>query len=288
MTVAARPAAGAASAEGRGVGRRPQPGTELAGRSTGARAHLSVVRLPGVYPVQRDTWLLADVVRRELTDGPASSSRVLELGAGTGAVSAVAAGIAGSRVTAVDLSRRALASTWLNAHLRGRRVRVRRGDLGRPVAGERFDVIVSNPPYVPAPTDRLPEHGAARAWDGGRDGRVVLDRVCDQAPALLAPGGRLLLVHSALNGVDETARRLAADGLAVDVVARCRHPFGPVLTARAALLEDRGLVAPGVRTEELVVVRARRPGVTGPPREDDRRAGEHRSRPSGRSPCPIT
>jgi len=77
-------------------------------------------------------------------------------------------------------------------------LRALRGDLTAPVAGEQFDVVVSNPPYVPAATDVLPQHGPLRAFDGGRDGRTPLDRVFDEAPAVLAPGGQLLAVHSEL------------------------------------------------------------------------------------------
>ena len=226
-----------------------------------------MLRVPGVYPVQRDTWLLADVLRRELTDhgcGADRACRVLELGAGAGALSVVAAGVPGTDVTAVDVSRRALLSTRLNALRQGRRVRVRRGDLTAPVAGERFDVVVSNPPYVPAATDDLPEHGLARAYDGGRDGRAVLDRVCDEAPRVLRPGGRLLVVHSSLNDPAVTVARLREQGMHAEVVVRHEHPFGPVLTARRALLRERGLVADDQRTEELVVVRAVMPHPASP------------------------
>jgi release factor glutamine methyltransferase len=228
----------------------------------GIRPHHRVFRFPGVYPVQRDTWLLADVLRRELADhgcGADRPCRVLELGAGAGALSVVAAGVTDTDVTAVDLSRRALLSTRVNATRHGRRVRTRRGDLTAPVAGERFDVVVSNPPYVPAATDDLPEHGLARAFDGGRDGRLVLDRVCAEAPRVLEPGGRLLVVHSAFNDPAVTIARLREQGMAAEVVARHEHPFGPVLTARRALLRERGLVADDQTTEELVVVRAVRP-----------------------------
>ncbi|WP_433781996.1 HemK2/MTQ2 family protein methyltransferase [Actinomycetospora sp. CA-101289] len=228
----------------------------------GVRPHHRVFRVPGVYPVQRDTWLLADVLRDELTDhgcGADRPCRVLELGAGAGALSVVAAGVANTDVTAVDLSRRALLSTRINAARHGRRVRTRRGDLTAPVAGERFDVVVSNPPYVPTATDDLPEHGLARAFDGGRDGRLVLDRVCAEAPRVLRPGGRLLVVHSAFNDPAVTIARLREQGMDAEVVARHEHPFGPVLTARAAMLRERGLVAEDQTTEELVVVRAVRP-----------------------------
>ncbi|MDL5160149.1 HemK2/MTQ2 family protein methyltransferase [Actinomycetospora termitidis] len=225
----------------------------------GLRPHLPVLRGPGVYPAQRDTWLLADVLLRELVEAPVARRRVLELCAGSGSLSLVAAGVPGTDVTAVDLSRRALLSAWTNARRLGRRIRLHRGDLAAPVVGKQFDLVVANPPYVPAPDDDLPTRGVMRAFDGGLDGRTVLDRVCDEAPGVLVPGGCLLMVHSALNGVDTSLRRLAAHGLDADVAARCEHPFGPVFTARAAMLEERGLIAPGQRTEELVVIRARRP-----------------------------
>ncbi|MDD7968293.1 HemK2/MTQ2 family protein methyltransferase [Actinomycetospora lemnae] len=232
--------------------------------ATAIRPHHRVFRVPGVYPVQRDTWLLADVLRAELTDhgcGVDRPCRVLELGAGAGALSVVAAGVPCTEVTAVDLSRRALFSTRINAARHGRRVRTRRGDLTAPVAGERFDVVVSNPPYVPAATDDLPSHGWARAFDGGRDGRAVLDRVCDEAPDVLTEGGRLLVVHSAFNDPALTVARLQTRGLSAEVVARHEHPYGPVLTARSDLLRERGLATADQRTEELVVVRAVRPAA---------------------------
>jgi release factor glutamine methyltransferase len=136
-------------------------------------------------------------------------------------------------------------------------VRALRGDLLEPLDGERFDLIVSNPPYVPADTDALPHHGPARAWVAGRDGRALIDRLCDEAPARLSPGGSLLLVHSTLCGEGRTLERLGRHGLATDVVARRRGPLGPRLTARAQALEERGLLEPGQREEEIVVIRAR-------------------------------
>ncbi|KDN87576.1 methyltransferase [Kitasatospora cheerisanensis KCTC 2395] len=96
----------------------------------------------------------------------------------------------GCRVTAVDLSRRALATAWLNAHLHRLPVHLRRGDLTAPVPASdgRFDLVLSNPPYVPAGSARAP--AAGRPSPGTRpDGRLLLDRLCRQVPPLLAPGG---------------------------------------------------------------------------------------------------
>ncbi len=210
-----------------------------------------LLRPPGVYPPQRDTWLLADVLRQVVHPG----DRVLDLCTGTGAL-AVTAALAGGQVTAVDLSRRAVHTAGANARLHRTHVHAVRGDLTAPVAGRVFDVVVSNPPYVPAATDELPTHGRYRAFDAGRDGRTLLYRVIAAAPTVLAPGGQLLLVHSALCGVQNTLDELAEHGLRGDVVAECTHPFGPVLTERAPLLESRGLVEHGGRTERLVVIHA--------------------------------
>jgi release factor glutamine methyltransferase len=217
-----------------------------------------MLRLPGMYRPQADTWLL---VRAYLDAGLAGTARnVLDVCTGTGAVAIAAADAAGAacHVTAVDVTRRAVWAARWNSLRRHRRVAVRRGDLLGPVAGRRFDVVLANPPYVPGPDVALPTHGPARSWDAGRDGRVLLDRLCRAVPRVLAAHGSLLVVHSSLCGVDETLRMLDAEGLRTAVVTREPEPFGPVMSARAAYLEERGLIAPGCREEELVVIRADR------------------------------
>lgn len=224
---------------------------ELAGR--GAARGTLLLRAPSVYRAQGDTWLLAEVLRRE----PAvAGGRVLDVCAGSGALAVAAARLGAAEVTATDVSRRAVASSWLNARARGLSVRVRRGDLFEPVEGERFDVIVANPPYVPARAACPPLGGAARAWDAGVDGRAVIDRLCREAPPHLAPGGILLIVFSALCGTELTVQRLRSAGLDVCIVARRTEPFGRVMNGRVSLLEARELITPGQRHEELVVVRA--------------------------------
>lgn len=215
---------------------------------------MRLVALPGVFRPISDTWLLADALdREELPRG----ARVLDLCSGSGAL-AVRAALGGAReVTAVDVSRRALLTIRLNATLNGVRVRARRGDLLGAVCGEQFDVIVSNPPYVPASTDELPVRGPERAWDAGRDGRALLNRICAAAPDHLRPGGVLLVVHSSLLGLEPTAEALRDGGLEVDVVVRESGPLGPLMRAR----RDAGLVA-DVDQEDVLVVRGRKPATT--------------------------
>ncbi|MDQ3476660.1 MAG: methyltransferase [Actinomycetota bacterium] len=219
--------------------------------------HLFSVMLlhpPGVYRAEDDTDLLIDVMRR---GDYALDRQVLDIGTGSGALAIAAAKAGAATVTAIDLSLRAVAATWLNSRLQRAPVSVRRGDLFAPVAGRRFDLVVANPPYVPSEGTVLPRHRIARSWDAGPDGRALLDRICADVPDFLAPDGDLLLVHSELCGTQETLDALAAAGLRGRVLAKANVPFGPVLRARAAMLEARGMIYPGQRIEKLVVVGAR-------------------------------
>jgi release factor glutamine methyltransferase len=200
------------------------------------------------------------MLARELVGSLPSGGRasVLEVCTGSGAVALEAAG-AGADVTAVDVSRRSVATVKLNARLRGLTVRALRGSLFEPVRGAQFDLIATNPPYVPAADDTLPTSGPERAWDAGRDGRALIDPICDAAADHLKPGGAILIIHSSLCGTDATAERLASHGLEVDVPVRERGPLGPLMLARVEQLEASGALKPGEREEELVIVRGRRP-----------------------------
>ena len=212
---------------------------------------MRIITLPGVFQPRSDARLLAAVVRER---GLAVGARVLELFAGSGAVAVAAAREGARAVTVVDVSRRALLTCRINAWRNGVRVRACRGDLFAPVAGERFDLILANPPYVPSPADALPRGGAARAWEGGADGRALLDRLCDEAPAHLTPGGTLLLVQSSICGERATLEPLEAAGRRAERVAAERGPLGQLMRERAPLLEARGLLAPGQRDEALLVL----------------------------------
>jgi release factor glutamine methyltransferase len=215
---------------------------------------MRLLRLPGVHRPISDAWMLAGAMRRELGGG---RRRVLDVCTGTG-VLAIAAAREGAEVTAIDLSRRALGCVRVNSLLNRVRVRALHGDLFEPVAGRLFDVIVTNPPYVPGPSKDLPERGLERAWYAGLDGRVIVDRICDEAASHLAPGGVLLIVHSSVNGENETLRRLESSGLDASIAARHRGALGPLFSAQAGELEQRGLLTAGQREEDVVIVRAQR------------------------------
>lgn len=213
--------------------------------------------LPGVYLPQEDSRFLAAQLGREELRG----ARVLDLCTGTGFLAATAARAGAADVVAIDVSRRAALTARLNLRRNGLRGTVRRGDLLGAAPAGTYDLIVSNPPYVPAEDEDVPTRGPARAWDAGTDGRAVIDRICAEAPARLRPGGRILVVHSHVADVERTVAMLREQGLAAEVSARRELAFGPVMRRRAEFLRSSDLIDHGERHEELAVVRAVAPGI---------------------------
>lgn len=219
---------------------------------------MRIVAPPGVFRPRSDSWMLAHLVGQ---DERIPGSDVLDVCTGSGAIAVAAARAGAESVTAVDVSRRATLAARLNARLNGVRVEAVRGDLFDAVPNRHFDVIAGNPPYLPAEHDALPERGPRRAWDAGVDGRMLLDRVIAEAPPRLKPGGVLWLVHSSVCGVDRTLSRLRLAGLEPVVAESRRGPLGPLLEERADQLEQRGLLEPGKREEEVVAIRATAPAA---------------------------
>jgi release factor glutamine methyltransferase len=215
---------------------------------------MRLVTLPGVFRPHSDSLLLADHLREQVEPGMS----VADICTGSGVLAVTAACAGAGSVTAVDVSRRAVLTAWINARLNRVAIRARHGDLFAPLYGERFDLIVSNPPYVPSASDELPARGPARAWDAGRDGRALLDRICARAPARLRPGGSLLVVHSSVCDAGRTLQLLAEGGLAAEIVVRSRGRLGPLLSERSAMLQQRGQLTPDAREEDLVLIRGRR------------------------------
>ncbi|GAC66493.1 HemK2/MTQ2 family protein methyltransferase [Gordonia soli] len=212
---------------------------------------------PDVYLPQEDTALLIETMR---ASGRARGSRVVDLCTGSGAVAIAAARLGADTVHAVDLSAAAVEYARAAAVAAGQHVSLTCGDLSA-LTGT-FDLVTCNPPYVPTPASRnsaLHPGGPTHAWDAGADGRAVLDVVCAHAPALLAPGGSLLLVHSEFSDATATLGSLTAGGLCAEVVAERTIPFGPVMSARAGWFEGRGMLERGRRIETLVAIAARAP-----------------------------
>jgi release factor glutamine methyltransferase len=127
--------------------------------------------------------------------------RIVDAGAGSGAIAvALARHLAGARIRATEISAPALAVAQANAARNGvaERVRFFEGDLLAPVADQPFDLVVSNPPYVPE-TDRdslaveVRDYEPAQALFAGADGLAIYRRLIPQAFAALVPGGFVAL-----------------------------------------------------------------------------------------------
>jgi release factor glutamine methyltransferase len=215
---------------------------------------MRLLRLPGVFPPHSDSWLLAGQM---LTEGVPRDGSILDLCTGSGLLALLAAREYRAEVVAVDISHRAILTTRMNARLNGAKVKTVRGNLFAPLGTRRFDLIVSNPPYLPTTNAAPGSHSQSRAWEAGSSGREYLDRICMEAPGHLHRDGVLILVHSSVCGERMTLSALGAAGLEPAVVQRKRGPLGPRLSARAGWLRSRGLVGED-GTEEMIVIRATR------------------------------
>ncbi|MGQ0682730.1 50S ribosomal protein L3 N(5)-glutamine methyltransferase [Bradyrhizobium sp.] len=134
-----------------------------------------------------------------LIGDPAEVASVLDLCTGGGCLAVLAARhFAHATIDAVDISRDALAVAARNVTDHGLedRIKLHRGDLFAPLGSTRYDLIISNPPYVDAegmaglPAECRAE--PALAFDGGADGLDIVRRILGQAKAHLAPQGGLL------------------------------------------------------------------------------------------------
>lgn len=118
---------------------------------------------------------------------PAHVPRALDLGTGCG-IQALLVSRHADEVIATDISARALAFAALNAQLNGvSNIIFRQGGMFDPVAGEAFDLIVSNPPFVITP--RADGVTAYEYRDGGLIGDALVEQFVREAPAYLTPGG---------------------------------------------------------------------------------------------------
>jgi release factor glutamine methyltransferase len=167
---------------------------------------------PAVLIPRPDTELIVELALERL---PQQSPRLLDMGTGSGAIAvAVAHTRPDAAVTALDVSLDALAVARANAAANGARVRFLHSSWFDALdAGETFDVIASNPPYIAAGDDHLAQ-GDLRfepvgALTDHADGLSALRTIIAGSPRHLVPGGWLLLEH----GYDQAAavRALLAD-----------------------------------------------------------------------------
>lgn len=167
---------------------------------------------PDVLIPRPETEVLIDMALDKLGGRP--SPAVVDLGTGSGIVAiSLALECPDATVSAVDLSPGALAVARNNAGRLGARVAFREGDWFAPLAGQRFDLIVSNPPYVAEGDPHLELNGlpheprmALTDREPGGNGLACIRRIVAAAAAHLQPGGWLLFEHGYDQG--EASRNL--------------------------------------------------------------------------------
>jgi methylase of polypeptide subunit release factors len=296
-------------------------------RSAGSSPDDGVLASVDLRPIECDraTWWLASDLGQVTTGAPLRPEHVLGLGGasttlarwtpryrvgraldvGTGSgVQALYLARHAAEVTATDLSGRALAFARFNAALNaaadgpfhGRELELRCGSLLEPVAGERFDLVVSNPPFVITPRLRGPatlEPPLYTYRDGGLVGDAVVARLVQGLEDVLAPGGVAQLLgnweHRAGEGWRDRVSSWLPAGLDAFVVQRevqdpaeyaetwARDAGHRPGTAEHDALVERYLddfEARGVEAVGLGVLTLRRPDVGEPPRPPLRRLEE--------------
>ena len=181
--------------------RRGEPVAYIVGHKEFYGLDLAVT--PAVLIPRPETELLVELALE------AQFCSAADLGTGSGAIAlALKRQRPAARVVGVDSSAAALALARHNAVKHGLEIELRHGRWLAPLAGERFDLVVSNPPYVSLGDPHLAalSHEPAQALEGGRDGLEHLRQIVGDAVGHLNPGGRLLLEHGL--GQDTEVRRL--------------------------------------------------------------------------------
>jgi release factor glutamine methyltransferase len=154
------------------------------------------------YPPSDDSYLLVEHLKIRPTDV------ILEIGTGCGIIALIAARMA-KKVIATDISPAAVQCARKNVKTNQleSKIEIRQGDLFNPIkTGERFNLILSNPPYLPE-SEEDHQQGAGwleKAWNGGRSGRKFIDRFIRNCKPYLEPLGRVQLVQSSLSNIPKS------------------------------------------------------------------------------------
>jgi len=188
---------------------------------------MEIKSCPDVYSPGEDSILLAEEIN------PNPDDRVLDVGTGTGFLALKAAKRA-KYVLAMDINEKAVECARTNAELNGLdNIQVLKSDLFERVEGT-FELILFNPPYLPTePWEPVDDY--ALSWDGGGDGRKVINRFLDEVSNYLAPGGRIITLGSSLSDYNKTIEILEEKYFDVNVLSRKKLDFEELVVISAFL-----------------------------------------------------
>ncbi len=145
--------------------------------------------------------------------------KILDIGCGCGIQALVnASKNPENRVLGIDINREAVKCSAYNARRNAiENVSFAVSDLFSEIPKERFDGLIFNPPYLPTVKSEKIEGELNRAFDGGPDGRMVIDRFLSGFDEYLSDDGTLLMLQSSLNDVEKTISILEEKRFMVEV-----------------------------------------------------------------------
>ncbi len=180
-----------------------------------------------VYIPSDDTFLLAENL--EIKEGQS----VLEIGTGSGLVSMYAS-LLTDDVTATDINYNALELAEKNFKLNNiNTIKLEFGDLFEPVKDKKFDVILFNTPYLPTDSDDIINDDLNYAFDGGLDGRKVIDRFINEVSNHLNDKGIVQIIQSSLSDNNRTLDMFDRNGFVAEIAESEKFFFEEIVLINA-------------------------------------------------------
>ena len=183
-----------------------------------------------VYIPAEDSYMLAENLEIEY------GKSVLEIGTGSGIVAMYASKLT-DKVTATDINFDAIELAELNFKENGiENVELLFGNLFEPVKNRKFDVILFNTPYLPTEEGEVIEDNLNYAFDGGLNGRKVIDMFLNEVKNHLNEGGIVQMIQSSLSGNDETLDRLDELGFIAEIAKKEHYFFEDIVLINGYLI----------------------------------------------------
>jgi release factor glutamine methyltransferase len=167
-----------------------------------------------VYIPAEDTFLLADNLEIDKND------TVLEIGTGTGTVAMYASKLTDNQITVTDINLDALSLAEENFEINNiDNIETVFGNLFEPLENRKFDVILFNTPYLPTEENDIIDDDLNYAFDGGADGRKVIDPFLYEVKNHLNDNGKVQLIQSSLSNIPKTLDILEKEGFKCEITA---------------------------------------------------------------------
>ncbi len=166
-----------------------------------------------VYVPAEDSYLLAENL--EIKEGQS----VLEIGTGSGIVAMYASRLT-DKITVSDINFDACELARKNFEANNiENIEILFGNMFEPVENRKFDVILFNTPYLPTEDDEVIDDTINYAFDGGLNGRKVIDLFLNEVGNHLNDGGIVQMIQSSLSGNEETLEKLDNLGFIAEIKA---------------------------------------------------------------------